>query len=96
MKEALRNELGVHAVVDRSTFQAELDALRVREKAHTREGGAIAGPILWRYRQAVSRTGERRLGWPTALVGVSLRSVLRIQNIPRSSSKHLRSRCKPS
>jgi predicted dithiol-disulfide oxidoreductase (DUF899 family) len=29
-------------VVDRSIFQAELDALRVREKAHTREGDAIA------------------------------------------------------
>ncbi len=29
-------------VVDRDTFQAELDALRVREKAHTREGDAIA------------------------------------------------------
>lgn len=26
-------------------------------------------PILWRYRQAVGRTGERRLGRPTALVG---------------------------
>ena len=32
----------VPAVVDRATFQAELDALRVREKAHTREGDAIA------------------------------------------------------
>jgi predicted dithiol-disulfide oxidoreductase (DUF899 family) len=30
------------AVVDRAAFQAELDALRVREKAHTREGDAIA------------------------------------------------------
>ena len=30
------------AVVDRATFQAELDALLVREKAHTREGDAIA------------------------------------------------------
>ena len=30
------------AVVDRSTFQAELDALRVRGKAHTREGDDIA------------------------------------------------------
>lgn len=30
------------AVVGRATFQAELDVLRVREKAHTREGGAIA------------------------------------------------------
>ena len=29
-------------VVDRSSFQAGLDALRVREKAHTREGDAIA------------------------------------------------------
>ncbi len=33
---------GVPAVVDRATWQAELDALRVREKAHTREGDAIA------------------------------------------------------
>ena len=32
----------VPAVVDRATFQAELDALRVREKAHTRAGDAIA------------------------------------------------------
>ena len=30
------------ATVDRATFQAELDGLRVREKAHTREGDAIA------------------------------------------------------
>ncbi len=29
-------------IVDRAGFQAELDALRVREKAHTREGDAIA------------------------------------------------------
>ena len=29
-------------VVDRSSFQAGLDALRVREKAHTRQGDAIA------------------------------------------------------
>ncbi|MDT5247592.1 MAG: hypothetical protein QOJ28_226, partial [Mycobacterium sp.] len=28
--------------VDRAVFQGELDALRVREKAHTREGDAIA------------------------------------------------------
>jgi predicted dithiol-disulfide oxidoreductase (DUF899 family) len=30
------------AVVDRAAFQDELDALRIREKAHTREGDAIA------------------------------------------------------
>ncbi len=29
-------------VVDRATFQADLDALRAREKAHTHEGDAIA------------------------------------------------------
>jgi len=30
------------AVVDRAAFQAELDRLRLREKAHTREGDALA------------------------------------------------------
>ena len=29
-------------VADRAAFRAELDRLRVREKAHTREGDAIA------------------------------------------------------
>ena len=38
----MRDEIGAPKIVDRSTFQAELDALRVREKAHTREGDAIA------------------------------------------------------
>jgi predicted dithiol-disulfide oxidoreductase (DUF899 family) len=33
---------GMPAVADRATFQAELDALRAREKAHTHEGDAIA------------------------------------------------------
>ena len=42
MSDAMRNEFGAPTVVDRSTFQTELDALRVREKAHTREGDAIA------------------------------------------------------
>src|SRR5512134_1400326 len=32
----------VPEIVDRATFQADLHALRVREKAHTREGDAIA------------------------------------------------------
>ncbi len=36
------NHAEVPVVVDRATFQAELDALRVREKAHTRKGDAIA------------------------------------------------------
>ena len=42
MKDIMRDELGAPKIVDRSTFQAELDALRVREKAHTREGDVIA------------------------------------------------------
>ncbi len=29
-------------VVDRATFEAEVDKLRIREKAHTHEGDAIA------------------------------------------------------
>ena len=42
MKDIKRDELGAPKIVDRDTFQAELDALRVREKAHTHEGDAIA------------------------------------------------------
>jgi len=42
MKGMMRDELRAPKIVDRSTFQAQLDALRVREKAHTREGDAIA------------------------------------------------------
>jgi predicted dithiol-disulfide oxidoreductase (DUF899 family) len=34
--------LGAPKIVDRAAFQAELDALRVREKAHTRAGDALA------------------------------------------------------
>src|SRR5215510_542783 len=42
MKDFMKDELETPKVFDRSTFQAELDALRDREKAHTREGDAIA------------------------------------------------------
>ena len=42
MNGIVESELGSPAVVDRAAFQTELDALRVREKAHTREGDAIA------------------------------------------------------
>jgi len=33
MKDFRRDELGAPKIVDRSTFQAELDALRAQEKA---------------------------------------------------------------
>ncbi len=36
-------EFAAPEVADRAAFQAELDALRVREKAHTREGDANCG-----------------------------------------------------
>jgi predicted dithiol-disulfide oxidoreductase (DUF899 family) len=42
MTEMMRDELAAPKIVDRSTFQAALDGLRVREKAHTQEGDAIA------------------------------------------------------
>jgi predicted dithiol-disulfide oxidoreductase (DUF899 family) len=42
MKDVIKDEIAVPKVVDRGAFQAELDALRVREKTHTREGDAIA------------------------------------------------------
>jgi predicted dithiol-disulfide oxidoreductase (DUF899 family) len=42
MSDIVRDELGVPKIVDRSVFEAELDALRVREQAYTREGDAIA------------------------------------------------------
>jgi predicted dithiol-disulfide oxidoreductase (DUF899 family) len=41
-RDPMSDELEAPKVVDRNAFQAELDALRVREKAHTREGDAIA------------------------------------------------------
>jgi predicted dithiol-disulfide oxidoreductase (DUF899 family) len=42
MKDFARDELGAPNIVDRNAFQAKVDALRVREKAHTHEGDAIA------------------------------------------------------
>ena len=38
----MKNEPRLPDVVDRTTFQTQLDAIRVREKAHTHEGDAIA------------------------------------------------------
>jgi predicted dithiol-disulfide oxidoreductase (DUF899 family) len=42
MNDILKDNLAAPKPVDRSTFQAEIDALRVREKSYTREGDAIA------------------------------------------------------
>ena len=42
MKDVMKDGIRAPKVVDRSTFQAELDALRIREKSHTRDGDAMA------------------------------------------------------
>ncbi|MGC2125189.1 MAG: hypothetical protein WA652_20255 [Xanthobacteraceae bacterium] len=38
----MNDELAAPPIVDRRTFESEIDALRVREKAHTKEGDALA------------------------------------------------------
>jgi predicted dithiol-disulfide oxidoreductase (DUF899 family) len=38
----LSDDIGAPEIVDRHTFQAEIDALRLREKAHMRESDALA------------------------------------------------------
>lgn len=54
---------GVPVAVDRGTFQAEVDRLRVREKAHTHEGDAIAA--------ARRRLPMAEIGASTSLTGPS-------------------------
>ena len=65
MKHLARNVFAAPKVVDRAAFQAELDALRVREKTHTKEGDAIAAAR--RRLPMVAVDGARRslanVGW---------------------------------
>jgi predicted dithiol-disulfide oxidoreductase (DUF899 family) len=42
MNDVTTGQIDAPTVADRSTFQAQLDKLRAREKAHTKEGDAIA------------------------------------------------------
>ena len=42
MTDFMKDELGAPRIVDRAVFHAELDEMRLREKAHTHEGDAIA------------------------------------------------------
>lgn len=42
MDAIIKEEPASPRIVDRQTFQADVDALRIREKAHTKEGDAIA------------------------------------------------------
>jgi predicted dithiol-disulfide oxidoreductase (DUF899 family) len=63
MREMKSDTPGVPEIVDRNSFQAGVDALRVREKAHTREGDAIAAvrrrlPMV-RVEPAITLTGRQ-------------------------------------
>ena len=42
MTDMMKGKSGTPKIVDRAIFQAQLDELRVREKAHTHAGDAIA------------------------------------------------------
>ncbi|HZZ38828.1 MAG TPA: DUF899 family protein [Acidobacteriaceae bacterium] len=42
MSDTMDSETAVPQIVDRTVFHGELDTLRIREKAHTHEGDAIA------------------------------------------------------
>ena len=42
MTDIMSDELAAPKLVDRATYQADLDALRLREKAHMKQGDAIA------------------------------------------------------
>lgn len=41
-EKRMNNDVGAPKIVDRSAFETQLEALRIREKAHTHEGDAIA------------------------------------------------------
>jgi hypothetical protein len=71
MNDFMRDELGAPKIVDRSTFQAELDALRVREKAHTREGDATSMSAFDPQRSAK----KKRERFPAAEITPSLQTL---------------------
>ena len=60
----MSSDMAVPRLVDRAEFEEELDRLRVREKAHTREGDAIAAarrrlPVVrGRRRRSTARAGR--------------------------------------
>ncbi len=63
MKQPMQDRLRAPKIVDRAAFEAEVGALRVREKAHTHEGDAIAAarrrlPMV-RVDGAIQLVGER-------------------------------------
>ena len=71
MKGILSDERAMPTLVDRAAFQTEVDALRVREKAHTHGLGdaLVLSPRLrsgWPQRFPVDGSNTRTNGRPTA------------------------------
>ena len=63
---------GLPPVAGRAAFQAELDKLRVREKAHTREGDAIAAARPPDWPPVPAWPGGRPIAqWPRLVSGRS-------------------------
>ena len=60
MKHLMGDELGAPQVVDRITFQAQLDALRVREKAHIEKATPLQ-PLVDDYPWSRSTVPRRSL-----------------------------------
>jgi hypothetical protein len=58
MTNIVRDEPVAPKIVDRAAFQADLDALRVREKAHTNEGGAILVVVVEIREVVIFRAGK--------------------------------------
>src|SRR5450755_1853982 len=65
------DKLGAPKIVDRRTFQLELDALQAREKAHAREGDAIAAAR--RRLSMVEVEPHHHVDWPATTRGRSSR-----------------------
>jgi hypothetical protein len=72
-------------IVDRETWQEQIEALRVREKAHTREGDAIAAPAsVSEYAARCPRVASSRVSRPAATSRLS-RLLRMLDAIPSSS-----------
>lgn len=69
MSQILVNEAKAPRIVDRAEYHAEIDTLRLREKAHTKEGDAIAATR--RRLPMVKVDGATFANYPTSTIGMS-------------------------
>jgi hypothetical protein len=71
MNDIMSDALRTPKVVDRNTFQAQLDALRVREKAHTREDSPAGWPQRPKDEHPYRTDGRPIVQWPRLNAGYS-------------------------